>query len=138
VNNFLNNIIKYFTKTPRTLFLVDGIGAALTAILLLFVVRTFNDYFGIPKMVLSFLSFAAIILCIYSFVCFLFLKNKWSTFLKIIGYANLVYSIITVVMLCIHFSSLTLVGLTYFLVESTLIIALVYIELRVAAANLQN
>ena len=27
----IKNVINYFTKMPRTLFLVDGLGAALTA-----------------------------------------------------------------------------------------------------------
>jgi hypothetical protein len=39
----------------KDLFLMDGIGALLTAFLLFFVLKTFNEFVGMPEHVLTFL-----------------------------------------------------------------------------------
>lgn len=117
---------------PKKLFLTDGIGAMLTAFFLFIIMRQFNEYFGMPQTILTCLSVIAICLCIYSTLCFLFLKEFWITFLIILGMANLLYAALTTGMLIIYYPQLTLIGLIYFLIEIVMICGLAYIEFNVA------
>ncbi|GEM_PF-2607128 len=41
---YINGITKTLTLTLKTLLLIDGLGAFLTAFLLIAVVKTFNEY----------------------------------------------------------------------------------------------
>ncbi len=128
----IKNTIDYFARNPRKLFLIDGLGAALTAFSLFFVLRPHQDYFGMPINILAYLSIIGLIYCAYSMSCYFLLKNYWSSSLRIIGISNLLYSISTMLLLYSYYNDLTLIGLTYFLAEILIIVLLVYVELRVA------
>ena len=114
------------------LFLIDSLGAMLTAFFLFIVLRNFNEYFGMPQTILIYLSVIAAIFCIFSTACFFFLKDNWIPFIRAIGIANFLYCILTVGLLIIYFPILTIIGITYFLVEIAIICVLVYIELKAA------
>ncbi len=128
-------ITNYFIKRPRTLFLVDSLGALLTAFLLWVVLRSFSSYIGIPKTTLTFLSIIAACFCFYSAACFLFLKKNQAPFIRLIGMANLVYCMITLGLLLHYAALLTAMGLAYFLGEIIIIGSIAYIELKVAAGT---
>lgn len=130
----IKNVINYFTKMPRTLFLVDGLGAALTTFCLFMSVRNFYVYFGMPKYILTYLFLIVLVFCIYSTTCFFLLKRNWTPFIRVISIANLIYCVLTLIFLYIYFNELTKLGLTYFFIEIVIIIALVYVELNVATA----
>lgn len=132
------NIINRLTFKPRILFLIDGLGALLTAFFLFVVLDHFNKYVGMPTTILNSLSLIAICFCIYSIACFFFLKRHWKPFIIGIGIANLLYSILTIGILITHFSILTIIGISYFLVEIVFICGLVYIEFNIAKAIKQN
>lgn len=133
MEGFISKIpIDYFSRKPRTLFLVDGLGAALTTFSLYFVLRPYFDYFGMPTNILKYVSIIGLIFCSYSMSCFFLLKDNWSPFLRIIGIGNLLYCILTMTLLYAYFLSLTLLGLTYFIVEILIIVLLIYIEYGVA------
>lgn len=134
MNITIKNAIQYFSKTPGTLFLVDGSGAALTTFFLFFILRYFYDYFGMPTYILSYLSLISLVFFIYSAICFFLVKSNWTPFIRAISIANLIYCAFTMVFLYIYFNELTTLGLTYFFIEIVILIALVYIELNVAAA----
>ena len=134
MNTAIKNVTKYFAKMPITLFLVDGLGAALTTFFLYMILRNFYAYFGMPKYILTYLSLIALVFCIYSTTCFFLLKRNWTPFIRVISIANLIYCVLTMVFLYIYFNELTKLGLTYFFIEIVIIIALVYIELNVATA----
>jgi hypothetical protein len=85
-----------------------------------------------PKTVLTYLSFIAICFCIYSAACFLFLKERWTPFIRLIGVANLLYCALTVGLLIKYYSLLTIIGAIYFLIEILIICGLSYVELNVA------
>ena len=53
----MREIINRLAQKPRALFLVDGIGAFITAFLLLVILRTFNEYVGMPPAVLTCLTY---------------------------------------------------------------------------------
>jgi len=132
MNKILKNIINYLAGRPKTLFLIDGLGAMLTAFLLFVVLRNFNEYFGMPKTILTYLSGIAACFCIYSTTCFFFLTRYWTAFISGISIANLLYCILTMGLLIIYYPQLTIIGTTYFLLEIAIIIGLIYVEFNVA------
>ncbi len=124
----LNNFAKI---KPKTLFLVDCFGAFTTAFLLFAILRTFNEYVGLPKIILTYLSIIAAIFCMYSGICFLWLRENWQPFLKVISIANLLYSCLTLCLLIYYRNSLTIFGIVYFLGEIMVVCGLVFIELNI-------
>ena len=128
----MKKLIGYFAQKHKTLFLIDAIGALITAFFLGVIMLQYNEYFGMPKNILFNLSIIAICLCIYSATCFLFLKNSWAVFVQIIGIANLLYCALTIGFLIKFYPLLTIIGILYFLVEIVIIFFLSYIELKVA------
>ncbi|MFM9840390.1 MAG: hypothetical protein ACKVOQ_19140 [Cyclobacteriaceae bacterium] len=113
---------------PKTIFLVDGLGAFATASILFLVQGQFQDYFGMPSEILSLLSIIAFTFTVYSILCFLFLKKNWGIFLKAIMTANLLYCYLTTSLLIHHRFMLTNMGLIYFIAEIVVIGGLVFIE----------
>lgn len=119
-----------FARKPKTIFLVDGLGALVTASLLFLVLMKFQEYFGMPPGILSILSIIALTFAVYSIFCFLFLTMNWGIFLKAIMIANLLYCCMTMGLVIYYHSVLTTIGLTYFLAEISIIAGLVFVELQ--------
>jgi len=90
----------------------------------------FESTFGMPKDILYLLTSLACILCLYSLGCYFFVTQNRRLYLKGIAIANFLYCCATIVLVIIHYTSLTIYGLTYFLVELFVVIVLVSIELR--------
>ena len=132
MNTIINKLINHLIEKPKTLFLIDSLGAVLTGFILFVIMRQLNEYIGMPKTVLTYLSFIAICFCIYSTACFLFLKERWTPFIRLIGIANLLYCALTVGLLIKYHSLLTIIGTICFLIEIVIICGLSYLELNVA------
>jgi hypothetical protein len=126
------SIINSFVKKPNTLFLVDSIGAFISAFCLLIISRYYSDYFGINHSTFQLLLILPIVFCIYSACCFLFVKRSFKPFIQIIALANLLYCIISLILLGTLFSEITILGLSYFVVELTIIALIISIEFKVA------
>ena len=130
--NSVTKIINYLTGKPKILFLIDSLGAMLTAFFLLLILRNFNEYFGMPETILTYLAGITLCLCVYSICCFFFLTNYWSSFIYGIVVANLLYCVVTMALLIIYNAQLTIIGTIYFLLEIAIILGIVYVEFNVA------
>ena len=119
-------------EKPKQLFLMDSLGASLTGLLQFIIIRQLSAYVGMPKVALNSLFFIAIGFCIYSAVCFLFLRERWKIFIRLIGVANLLYCALTMALLIRHYSLLTTIGITYFLIEIAIVCGISCVELSVA------
>ena len=129
-------ILDKITSNPKKLFLVDSLGAVLTAFFLGVILVRFEDSFGMPKTILYFLSSIACIYAIYSMCCYFILPNIWGPYLmKGIIIANLVYCCLTIVLVFYFYQKLTILGLSYFLLELLIISGLIIIE-RMAFSKL--
>jgi len=117
---------------PGNLFLIDSIGALIPSILLLYVLPHFEKVIGVPLNVLILLGSVAIVLFIYSFLCFYFLPQNWCVFMKIVAIANLLYCLLTAYLVAYLFEKLTALGITYFVCEICLIALLAFLELSVS------
>jgi hypothetical protein len=128
-------LIKYFSENQKKLFLIDSIGAFMTAFSLFVILRQFNVYFGMPRNELTYLSVIAVFFGIYSAACFLFLKGRFIPFIKFIGIANLIYCGLTFGLLIKYYHLMTIIGTTYFLIEIVIICLLSFVELNVATRS---
>lgn len=126
-------IINKMILNPRRLFLIDGVGAVLSAIFLGVVLVRFEKIFGMPKEMLYFLAFLPCIFVIYDIYCYLRIQEYQKPFLKIIAFANLIYCCISIAMVFLHYRELTNLGLVYFILEVLIIVILIIIELKTDA-----
>jgi hypothetical protein len=115
---------------PKTLFLIDGLGALLTAFILMAVLKPYHEYIGMPRPVLTWLSLIAVCFCLYSITCSFLVKTNERLFIGIIITANLLYCLLTTGLVLYHYSNLTVLGVTYFLAEIIVIVVLVFFELN--------
>ncbi|MCA6379369.1 MAG: hypothetical protein IM574_00810 [Cytophagales bacterium] len=134
----MSPIFVQFIQKPNAIFLVDGLGAFATASILFPVQWQFQEYFGMPQEILSVLCMIAVAFAVYSFCCFLFLKKNWIVLLKVIMTANLLYCCLTIGLVIHYYSTLSIVGLTYFLAEIAVIVGLVYIEIQTLKMGIQK
>ena len=115
---------------PKKLFLIEGYGAILSAFLLGVVLVKFEEIFGIPTSVLYFLATIPIFFVIYDVFCYQ--KHlKIGLLLKGIAVLNILYCCISIGLISYHFSSITILGWTYIIVEIILVSFLAMIEFRV-------
>jgi len=128
----VKNNINFLAGNPKVLFLIDSLGAMLTAFFLLLILRNFNEYFGMPETILTYLAGKTACFCVYSICCFFFLTNYWSSFIYGIVVANLLYCVVTMALLIIYNAQLTIIGTIYFLLEIAIILGIVYLEFNVA------
>jgi uncharacterized membrane protein YuzA (DUF378 family) len=121
--------------SPRKLFLIDSLGALVSAIMLGAVLTQFEETFGVPQRILYLLAGIAGLFSIYSFVCFLSNGTNCKPRLKIIAIANLLYCMLTAGLIFSMYDKITGMALIYFLGEISIIISLAVIELKVAARS---
>jgi hypothetical protein len=118
----------FFKKHPRRIFIVDGIGAIVSAICLGLILPFFQDSFGMPPGILYLLALVAVVFAVYSFTCYKFISGNRRPFLKLIILANVLYCGLTIVMMLYFFKQLTTWDLIYFILESVVIIVLINLE----------
>lgn len=119
----------------RKIFLLDGIGGLITSFMLFFVLRNFEEYFGMPGEVLIWLSALGLAYGIYSLSCYFFVRENLNKFLKLIAVANIIYCLITGVLIFVHYDSVTGLGVMYFVVEIFIILGLVRMEIILIKKN---
>ena len=123
------------TSNPKTLFLIDSLGAFLSAFLLGVILTHFESTFGMPRSVLYFLAALACLFAIYSFWNYARFKENWRPYLHGIAIANLLYCGLTAALVIYFRQELTQWGLTYFLLEMVVIVCLVVIELKTVTSK---
>lgn len=121
--DFLNN------TTPKAIFLVDSLGALLSAFFLGIILIQFEKIIGMPVSVLRLLAMIAMIFSIYSMSCFLLVKNRMNLWLNIIITGNTLYSILSLILVIYHAPQLHLFGWIYFIIELCILVFLIRIEI---------
>jgi hypothetical protein len=118
---------------PKRLFLIDFFGAVLSAFLLGIVLVKLESIIGMPSNVLYILAILACGFAVYSFLCYLFVKENWQPFLKIIAIINLSYCLVTMGLVIYFYQEITTLGHIYFILEMIVIVSLVSVELKTAS-----
>ncbi len=130
--------MQLFIKTPHYIFLIDGVGALLTAFSLFSVLRPFHGYIGFSPSILLTLSIIALVFSGYSLLNFFFFHKNWKPYLNVICYANISYCILTAALMLYYFQQLKIIGLLYFTGEIMVILVLVGVEFKTLKVNVES
>jgi hypothetical protein len=118
------------TLAPKRLFLMDGLGGMISALLLGVILARFETTFGMPRKVLYLLSCLACVYAAYSFLNYWRMKENWKPYMQGIAIANSLYCCLTIGLVIYHHQELTILGVLYFLLEVLIIISLITMELK--------
>jgi hypothetical protein len=130
-NQWIDNI----SKNPKFLFLIDGLGALLSAFLYYIVLSNLIAVFGIPKHALNLFCFLALGYAVFSLSTYFRNVDNWRPYMKIIALANLFHCVLTVIFLIYYNESITGIGLLYFVVEIIIVATLAVYELKTASTD---
>ncbi len=128
----IHTLLNQFYQNPKKLFLIDGIGAIVSAVMLGIILVYLESWFGIPKKVLYVLAFFPCLFAAFDFLVYRYTKSKLSRYLIIIAYANLGYVGLSLSLAWYHLPKLTGLGWIYITCEVSIILLMVYIELATA------
>ncbi|MGV3611364.1 MAG: hypothetical protein ACO1N0_10470 [Fluviicola sp.] len=118
-----------YLSNPKKMLLIDALGASLTALLLAGILVPFQEFFGMPVIVLILLAGFAGIFAGNSFIGLLWPLKYQITFLKVMVFWNSFYCCITAFLILVYFEKLTGLGLIYFISEIMIILGLVVLEI---------
>lgn len=119
----------------KKIFLIDSLGALISAFFLGIVLVRFEIAVGMPKEVLFTLAILACFLALYSFISYLFVIKNWQFYIRIIALVNLIYCCLTIGFLTYFHREITVLGCAYFFIEIIIILILANIEINVAKYN---
>ena len=128
----MNQLFQFFTNKPKQLFLLDALGAFITATFIGVVMRSHFDIFGLAAQEAFVMSFIAYSFFCFSGICYLFVRNKQYQYILIIASANLLYTLLSFFIFLNHFKDLTPFGIVYLISEIVTIMLLVTLEFSVA------
>jgi hypothetical protein len=114
------------------MFAIDGLGALLSLLLLLGLLVSFEDFFGIPKVVLYRLLSLPLLFSLCSLGCYFVNPSRWQPYLRMIALANILYCLITFGLILYYQDQVTILGIAYFVGEKLVVLFLASIELRLA------
>ena len=121
-------MINWLKNRPKIIFLIDGIGAVITAVLLLLILFKFQSSFGMPEKPILYLSGIALFYAFSSLSFYFKTTENIIPYIKYMVIANTLYCLLSAVFVYYNFSALTSLGLGYFSVEIFVIMILVGIE----------
>ena len=124
----LKHLINTIELNPKRLFLIDGLGAILSAFFLGVVLVKFETIFGVPVAVLHFLAIIPLIFLIYDIYSYRKGHLKIGFLLKGIAVLNLIYCCISIGLIVYHFNTVKMLGWAYILIEITIIILIATFE----------
>jgi len=128
----LQNSIQKLKVNPKRLFVIDGIGAVLSAFLLGIVLVRLESIFGIPSSALFVLAIIPIFFLLFDVISYYSKAEKTSSLLKVIAVLNTLYCIFSIAMAINHMDSITWLGWVYLILEIIVVLSLVMIELGVS------
>ena len=118
-----------FATEPRKLFIIDGLGALLSAFLLGVVLVRFESIFGIPASALYLLASFPLGFVMYDAISYR-IKGRTAALLKGIAILNLLYCGLSLSLALYHSETITMLGWAYILGEVGIIILLAILEIR--------
>jgi hypothetical protein len=130
-SSLLQQAINIFLSRPALLFLIDGIGALLSATLLLVLHCFFLLTNGLPPTIVYTLIGVAFVLSAFSLTSGWLLKRHHSRYLRLLAILNGSYLLTVFIVIFYYFSRLELFLLLFFLLESLVISCLIYLECKV-------
>jgi hypothetical protein len=114
----------------RNIFLLDGVGATLSAALIGLILPLFSHWVGLPSWSLHYLAILPLIYAFYSFACYRFVTPVTPSLLKTIVILNLVYCLISGAVI-FAFPAITVWGRAILTAEILITLGVVAIEMKI-------
>lgn len=118
------------------MFLIDCVGAVVSATMLGVVLASFSHLIGMPANALYILSSIAFVFATYSFLGHRGVFAKQNKALKAISIANLLYCALTICLMVYFQESITWLGVAYFVGEKAIVVPLAVLEWRISTKPL--
>jgi hypothetical protein len=115
-------------KEPLFVFLIDGIGAFISAFFLGFVLKWLANYVHIPPKMLCILTLPALVYMFFSLACYVAKVKNWAFFLKITLAGNIFYFCLSIFATFIFYPSINILGLIYLGSECLILLFLICLE----------
>lgn len=128
----LKKLFVKLEQDPKSIFIVDGIGALITAFSLGVVLMNLEGIFGIPKTTLRVLAIVPVLYVVYDCVSYFKAGKQVSYYLKGIAILNLMYCPLSIGLALYDGQRITLLGWTYLIIEVLVIFAIAIFELSLA------
>lgn len=125
-------LLHQWISNTRKVFLLDAVGACLTALTSAGILIPFQKAFGMPRFVLEIASVVAGLFALYSFLCYLLVKRNRHSFLKAIAVMNSLYCFFIAIFTIHYLEKLTILGKCYFVLELAVLIGLITLEIKTA------
>ncbi len=113
-------------------FLLDGIGAFISCIMLSFVLVQLQHLIGMPVSKLYFLAAFPFVYTLFDAYNYYKLPNAAPRNLRLVAMLNVLYCIISAVLLVMHFADLKTLGWIYFISEKIIVLILANMEWKAA------
>lgn len=126
------SLVERVNQNPHFIFLIDGMGASITALSLILVLPNLPEVFTMPTNVLYFLGTIALVFAAYSLLNFYAKLSKVKLLIRIIASANLLYCLFSGFIVVRLFSQISSLDVVYFFGEILIVSVLAMIEFRVA------
>ncbi|NRB48861.1 MAG: hypothetical protein HRU41_14390 [Saprospiraceae bacterium] len=128
----VSDLVLQIKEKPRKLFLIDGMGALLSAFLLGVVLVNLEPIFGIPRSTLYVLAVIPCFFAAYDFFCYWKLDENLGRFLQIIAVLNVAYCCLSLGLAISHQEVITTFGWGYIIGEVMIVVTLAIFEWRIA------
>jgi hypothetical protein len=125
-------MINQFKMNPRRVFLFDGIGAFISALMLGVVLVRFSEIIGLDVSTLILLASFPCIFALYDFLCYFFVNKSYSRFIIIIAISNLLYCVLSIGLAFYHVETITLIGWTYIIIEVIIVLVISIMEYQIS------
>jgi hypothetical protein len=117
-----------FVVNPRNIFLLDAIGACVSAISLGVILPLLHAWIGMPLHVLYGLCACAVFFALYSFSRYAWADYQNGLWLKIVIALNLTYCLVSAFFLWLYWPQLKTLGTLYFVSEKLVVLGVVGLE----------
>ena len=115
----------------HTVFLWDGVGALVSALLLGVMLPAIHPLIGMPVPILSQLATLAFLYAVYDFCCLRWVDKHDPKWLGVVIFANLFHVIVTMRYLWIYALEIKPWGFAYFVGEILVVLVIVFYELKI-------
>jgi hypothetical protein len=124
-----------FSKKPNLILLVDGLGATLTTLFLLFLVPILDPFWVNSSQFYNSLPLISGILAFTSLSAFFFFKTNWLIYLRFVLLANVGYCLFSIFILIFDSNHGSILIIAYFSLEILVVLLLVYVELTLISRH---
>jgi hypothetical protein len=123
----LNDLLQSLREKPKSIFLLDAVGAFTSLISLLIFIFLTDELDAIPNRIKIGLSLLICVL-IACGIAFYYLAKSIAKLLRIVIAYNILYAIITFFLLLIYFDKIKWIGKSYLIIEILILIGVVVFE----------